>query len=186
MKKAYIFIGIQGSGKGTQAKILAKKLSASIIESGEIFRSESKLNKPDSLTISNYIHNGMLVPDNLLFKYIERKIKLAGNIVIIDGLPRTLKQKEALNQLLLKYSFINIKVIHITISDEEALKRTLARGRIDDNVEIIKNRIIIYHKCTEPIIKLYKCESKLIEIDGMPSVEVVSKSIINKLNANEH
>jgi len=177
-----LFVGPQGSGKGTQAKIISKKLNLCHISTGNLLREISGKLKQE---IDSYINNGKLVPDELIIKILKQRIKKEDckNGIILDGFPRTLEQARDLDKIL-KIG----KVIEISISDEEAIKRLKGRWnckkcgiaynlvtspkpkqdkkcdncgsalyqRADDiNEEAIKKRLAIYHEGTEPILEKY-------------------------------
>jgi|TARA_B100001971_G_C18249412_1_gene576963 adenylate kinase len=198
-----IFIGPQGSGKGTQAKIISKVLGIAHISTGDLIRNTEGDLKEE---IDSYINKGNLIPDKLILKILSERLKKEDckNGFILDGFPRNLKQAEDLNEL------VKIdKIIEIKISDEETVKRLSGRRncnkceriynlktspkpkkdnmcdfcesilfqREDDYPEAIKKRLEIYHKETKPILKKYNT----ITIDGNPKIEKITKEILNKI-----
>lgn len=182
-KTVIILLGIQGSGKGTQAKLLSQRINAPILEAGEILRQKNQSAGSRSKIIAEYIRQGLLVPDEIIFNLIKKNIaQLNCDKIILDGFPRTLAQKKKLDRLLKKFNYKNIIVIYIHLSDDEAYGRLKLRSRTDDNDQSIKNRINIYHTQTEPIIATYKNENRLVEINGSPSIKKVSKSIIQAID----
>lgn len=203
-----VITGPQGSGKGTQAKILAKKLNIIHISTGELFRNAQGSIKEE---IDSYINKGNLVPDELTVKMLKERISQpdAKKGFILDGFPRNLEQSKSLD------NEINIdKVIEISLSNEEAIKRLSGRRfcprcgreynletspkpkennlcdncglelkkRNDDNPEAIKKRLEIYHNKTKPILEHYKKQNKLISINGEDTIENVQEKILKKLN----
>lgn len=200
-----IFIGIQGSGKGTQAKEVAKQLNLVHISTGDLLREQKgKLKKE----IDNIINKGKLIPDELMIKLLKEKIKKENNKegIILDGFPRTIQQAKKLTKE------IKIdRVIEIKISDKESIKRLINRRtcekckegynlvtqpkpkipnicdkcggkliqRKDDNLEAIKQRIKTYHNQTKPILDYYK--EKIIKINGKKKIEKITKKIIKKI-----
>ena len=201
-----IFIGIQGSGKGTQAKEVAKELSLANISTGELLR-----NTTGDLgeQIHEFQNDGVLVPDNLTIQALQERIIQddCENGIILDGFPRNINQAEALSKKMEIH-----KVIEIKISDEEAMKRLSGRfscrncktgyntnaspkpqkegicdkcegeliQRKDDTPKAIQERINTYHKLTEPLLDYYK--DKLTTINGEQSIKVVEKDILKILN----
>ncbi len=197
-----IFIGVQGSGKGTQAKIISRKLNIKHISTGDLLRNiKGRLKEK----VDRYMNSGQLIPDELMIEILLENINEKG--FILDGFPRNLKQAKQLD------SKIKIdKVIEIHISDEEAIKRLSGRllcpkcgagynsitspkpkkegicdncqgklvQRKDDTKEAIKKRIETYHKETEPIIEHYK--NKLIRIDGEKTIEKISTRLLQELH----
>lgn len=201
-----LFIGPQGSGKGTQAKVISKKLSLIHISTGDLLReAEGELRKE----IDYYITKGELVPDKLILKILKKRIEKddCKNGIILDGFPRNLKQARALEKIL-KID----KIIEINISDREALKRLTGRwnckkcgiaynivtapkpkqegvcdkckGRLfqredDKNKEAIQKRLDIYHSETSPILKKYS--DSVIRINGGQAIEKITEDILEVL-----
>ena len=196
-----IFIGPQGSGKGTQAKIIANKLDLEHISTGDLLRNcIGELKKQ----VDDFMNSGKLVPDELILKILDEKLKLIGDKgFILDGFPRNLNQAIELDKI------TNIdNVIEISISDQEAVNRIINRvscsncgaifnlktnppktegfcdlcnsplmKRNDDNEEALKKRLEIYHSETEKIMEHYKS----IKINGEQPIEKVTEEIIESL-----
>lgn len=211
MEKFLILImGPQGSGKGTQGKILAEKLGYVYAEMGPALKEYAKQNPADGKIISQSQIKGKLVPDKVVMRAIKYKFEGAKSI-IFDGVPRNKAQAAKIIELAKGYNF-KVMAINIELSDREALKRLLARlicpvdgyeppypeslkktkcdkcgakliRRDDDQKPIIKERLQEYHKKTEPMTKYLNEEGiDIIQIDGRPSVVEISKSITQKLN----
>ncbi len=205
-EKVYLFVGVQGSGKGTQAKVIAQKKEFCHISTGDLFRG---LNGELKEKIDSFINAGKLVPDELVLEMVKKRISKPDceKGIILDGFPRTINQAKELDKIL------EVKnVIEIKISDEESLKRLSGRvscsscgqgynlitqpkpidekkcdkcggeliQRKDDTPEAIKKRIEDYHKETFPILENYK--EKLITINGEKDIEEVTKKILEKIN----
>ncbi len=201
-----LFIGMQGSGKGTQAKILSEKLKIPPISAGDLLRSAKGEIKVE---INSYINHGKFISDKLMIKIIKERIK-EGDCkkgFILDGFPRTLKQAEEIDKVLKIH-----KVIEIYISDKEAKKRLSGRWnckkckisynlitspkpkkqgicdvcegklsqREDDTEEKAVNaRLSLYHKETEPVLKHYTA----IRINGEQNIEKVTEDIEKALSS---
>jgi adenylate kinase len=197
-----IFIGPQGSGKGTQAKIISEKLGIPHISTGELLRSATGRLRDE---INSYVLAGNLFPDERMLELL--KVRLAKSDClkgfILDGFPRNLKQAEMLDKA------VKIdKVIEIYISDKEAIKRISDRrhcgecnadynlasmppkkkgkcdkcsgnliARADDTPEAVRKRLEIYHRKTKPILKHYKA----VRINGQQGIESVAEEIIKVL-----
>lgn len=205
-RKVYLFVGVQGSGKGTQAKIVAREKGFCHISTGDLFRSlEGELRE----RVNFFINSGELVPDELVLEMVKKRVSNSDcDIgVIFDGFPRTINQAKELDA-----SFEVKNVFEIKISDEESLKRISGRvscfncgrgynlvtapkplnsdicdscggklvQREDDKEEAIKKRIADYHKETFPILNHYF--DKVISIDGEREIEFISKDILEKIN----
>ena len=135
------------------------------------------------------IEGGDLVPDEIILSIIEKKLSNSdcNNGFILDGFPRTLNQAIALEKILEKHEISIDKIIEINVKEEILLQRITSRAietnnnRADDNSDVLKNRIEIYNKDTKPVLKFYDNMGKLITVNGMLSIEEVSKEILNLL-----
>ncbi len=173
-----VLIGIQGSGKSTQGNILSKLFKIPYLSTGHVFREIAK----EKTTLGRYIKEtmnaGILIPDEKTIEivngYLSRPEYKRG--YILDGFPRTLKQVE-------KFKNNVDKVIYLQISDKEALWRLTHRKdtREDETLPAIKKRIELFHQFTDPVIKHYEEEKRLIDIDGSVSIEDVNKQILEGL-----
>lgn len=179
-----IFVGIQGSGKGTQAKILAEKKGAIVFETGRQLRALAKENSELGRKIKDITTRGDLVSNDIVMEIVENFINsiTEEDTVIFDGIPRSEEQRVTLEALLKKHHR-TFKVLEIKLSEEEAMNRLLKRaeieGRADDNPESIKKRIINFHTHTKPLLDAWRAQEKLIVINGEQGVDEVSKDIIN-------
>lgn len=176
----YVFLGSQGSGKSTQARLLAEKLHIPYIEMGQLLRERSKENDELSHKINKALDAGNIVENqitiNLLKSIITKNDYLKG--YVLDGYPRNNIQLQALEP--------NIsKAFYIKVSDEVAIKRLSKRGRHDDTSQALINRLNIYHRETEPLLGNFKEKGILIEINGERSIEEIHIDILNRV-VNEH
>tara|TARA_S200000501_G_C20559199_1_gene627998 strand:- start:85 stop:669 length:585 start_codon:yes stop_codon:yes gene_type:complete len=182
-----IFLGPPGSGKGTQAEILTKKLKYFHISIGDLLRENISKNTDLGKLSSKYVDSGELVPDDLIIELVNSSLqdlqhensKFLG--VILDGFPRTINQASSLNSKI-KDSGASIKaVIYLDISDEKIISRLEGRGRKDDKPDLIKNRLNVYRNQTEPLLSFYD-EKKLLEpVNGDQQLEDVNNNILNVL-----
>lgn len=160
-----IILGPTGSGKGTQAKLIAKLLRLKHIEAGELLRKQSKKNE----LIKKLVDRGRLITDEIIIKLIKEKIKNNKDF-ILDGFPRTLTQLKSLK-------FKPDLVLFLKVNKDNLIKRLSLRKRFDDTKENILERYHIYLKQTMPVINYYKKSGNLITINGNPTIKVVSKDI---------
>jgi adenylate kinase len=200
-----IFIGPQGSGKGTQAKIISEELGIVHISTGDLFRGLTKGELKEE--VDSYINKGSLVPDEVTIKILRERISKEDckKGFILDGFPRNVAQADLLD----KITKID-KVVEINIKDELAIKRISSRlsckkcgavynletnppkrqdicdkcqgelyRRADDNPEAIKKRLETYYKETKPVLKKY--ESVLITIDGSQEIDKIADQILEKV-----
>tara|TARA_B000000565_G_C23729525_1_gene356684 strand:+ start:365 stop:946 length:582 start_codon:yes stop_codon:yes gene_type:complete len=183
-----IFLGPPGSGKGTQAEILTDKLNLNHLSVGDLLRENILNNTELGKLASSYVKSGELVPDELIIDLmdsyitnIKNKTDISG--IILDGFPRTINQAIALENKI-KQLNVSIKaVINLEIPDQKILNRLASRGREDDKPELIKNRLNVYRKQTEPLLEFYKKRSLLDPINGDQAEVDVSNAIINILKA---
>jgi len=177
------FIGPQGSGKGTQAKILAKKLDFFYWEMGGMLRGMKDENTDLARKVTDMINQGILLPDDILLEVVKQKLDEipAGKGVIFDGIPRRIGQAKFLMDYLKGQGRKDFTTLYISLPREESMKRLLLRaqkeGRVDDTPEKIEFRLQQYEKDTIPVLEYFRKETNFIEINGQPPIEEVAKSI---------
>lgn len=177
------FIGPQGSGKGTQAKILAQKLNFFYWEMGGILREISGDGSELGNKVKALIDAGVLLEDDLLLEVVKKRLSLIPleQGLIFDGIPRRLAQAEFLMGFLNKIGRKNFVTLFLDIPKEDALTRLLKRGEIekraDDTKEKIEFRLDQYYKDTLPVLDFLKIQTTTFTIDGRPSVDEVTKEI---------
>lgn len=171
-----IFLGIQGSGKSTQAKILSQKLNLPYVEMGQLLRDRLEEQSEESGQIRHALDVGNLVPDQITINTLNEKLKEEKfkSGFILDGYPRNDIQLKSLPG---KFD----KVFYIEIPKEEAVKRLTLRAREDDTAEVIKRRVALFFQETQPIVDFFREEGILVTLDGKPSIEEVTVSINSKL-----
>lgn len=182
------FIGPQGSGKGTQAKILSAKLNFFYWEMGGILRQIAT--EPTALgqKIKGMIDNGVLLSDSDLYEVLDTKLETLPKEqgVIFDGVPRRLAQAEHLIKALKGFGRTDFTTLFINLPKEESLNRLLKRAEIekraDDTREKIEYRLEQYQKDTVPVLSYLKSQGEFFEIDGRPEVETVTQNINKVLN----
>ena len=185
----FILFGPPGAGKGTQAKFLVNKFEILQISTGDILREEVKSKTNLGMSAKAIMDKGDLVSDDIILSIIEKRLSNpdCDNGFILDGFPRTLNQAIELEKILKKLHINIDKIIEINVKDEILLQRITSRAletknnRADDNSNVLKNRIEIYHKDTKPVLKFYNDMGKLITVNGMLSIEEVSEEILQLL-----
>lgn len=175
-KMKAIFLGVQGSGKSTQAKQLAKYLNIPYVEMGQLLRDKSQGASDQAKQIKDTLSAGNLVKNQITIDILRDRISKddCQKGFILDGYPRNKQQLQNMPSGVDKVFFINVP-------DEEANRRLLVRGRHDDTRQFIKRRIELFHKETKSIIDHFRNLGILIEIDGLPSIEQIHKDIITKI-----
>jgi len=198
-----VFIWIQWSWKGTQARILAEEYWFKIFETWGVLRNLAKQDSELGKLVKSVIESWKQVSPEIVEMILDDFIKTTQwNNIIFDGLVRNLWNKETADKKLDK----DYKVIYFDLSEQEAIKRLLWRmynpktwetfpawttvdprtgdkliKRPDDQEESIKQRIKEFYEKTLPVVEIYKNEWKLITINANQPVEEVTKEIVNKL-----
>jgi adenylate kinase len=175
-----ILFGPPGSGKGTQSEKLISKYGLKHLSTGDLLRTEIATQTPLGLEAKNFMDKGQLVPDEVVIGMISTALDNNPDSkgFLFDGFPRTEAQSEALDKLLkLKKTEIGV-VLAMQVSEEELVKRLLNRGltsgRSDDNnEEVIRARIVEYHKKTSAVADYYKKFNKVVYLNGEGTVDEI-------------
>ncbi len=205
-----ILLGAPGAGKGTQAEILSTKLGIPTISTGNILRAAIKEGTEIGLQAKSYMDAGKLVPDSVIIGIVAERLSQPDcqNGFILDGVPRTLPQAEALDQHGITFDH----VLSIEISDEEIEQRMSGRRvcskcgapyhvkakppkqegvcdtcggaliqRDDDKAETVHHRLEVYHAETEPLKGYYQQKGVLVPVDNQPTIEATTQVIVEAL-----
>jgi len=184
-----ILLGPPGSGKGTQAQRLVHKHGIVQLSTGEMLRAAVAAGTPVGMQAKEIMANGGLVPDDVVVGIISDRLDLpdAKKGFILDGFPRTVPQAVALDELLKKKHLKLDAVVELRVNESALLERvetraaeTRARGeevRIDDTPEVLSKRLAQYRALTEPLIHYYSEKRKLLTVDGMMTIEHVTREI---------
>ena len=178
MKKLFLIIGAPGSGKTTDAELIAQRHPHKVahFSTGELLRAEVARGSELGKTIASYIDNGNLVPLNIVIDTIVTAIKFADKeIVLIDGFPRSVEQMIALDEILQKEKEVDlVAVIEVIVGEEVAKDRVLGRARgADDNEEVFNNRMKVFLEPLKEIEEFYENQGKLIKINGERTIEEI-------------
>lgn len=207
-----ILLGAPGAGKGTQAQIICDKYDIPAISTGNIIREAVKNNTEMGVKAKSYIDSGALVPDDVIIQIIKERLACEDckNGFILDGVPRTVAQAEALDKLGVEID----KVVNIEVSDDAIMHRLSGRRvcslcgasyhtihkpsataeicdrcggaliiRKDDEPATITERLRIYHEQTEPLVDYYKAKGKLVSVQGQLEVEDTTRHMLSALEA---
>ncbi len=190
-----ILLGPPGSGKGTQAQRLVQRHGIVQLSTGEMLRAAVAAQTPVGLKAKDVMASGGLVPDEVVIGIISDRLDQpdAAKGFILDGFPRTVPQAEALDDLLKKKHMKLDAVIELRVNESALLQRvenraaeTRARGeevRVDDTPEVLTKRLASYRSLTEPLIHYYSERRKLLTVDGMMTIEHVTREISRILAA---
>jgi adenylate kinase len=184
-----ILLGPPGAGKGTQAQRLIHRYGLVQLSTGEMLRAAVAAETPVGLKAKDIMANGGLVPDEVVIGIISDRMDQpdAAKGFILDGFPRTVPQAEALDDLLKRKHIRLDAVIELRVNESALLQRVetrvaemRARGeevRIDDTPEVLSKRLASYRSLTEPLIHYYSERRKLLTVDGMMTIEHVTREI---------
>ena len=207
-----ILLGAPGAGKGTQAEILCDRLSIPTISTGNILRAAVKNGTPTGLKAKSFMDAGQLVPDEVIIGIISERLQEddCKNGYILDGVPRTIAQAEAIEKAGITFD----AVVSIEISDETIMNRMSGRRvcescgasyhvvavppkkegvcdrcggklvqRKDDAPETVKSRLDVYHQETEPLKAFYEKRGLLKTVENQNTVEATTAAILKVLEA---
>lgn len=189
-------MGVPGSGKGTQSKILADFLKVPAISTGDIIRSHIKRDTACARELKYYNDNGLLVPDEIVLGMVSQAICSAkvSSILsplnpsggwILDGFPRNTKQVNNLDSLLLGMDEASYSsVICLDVPDDVVIARIAVRAAIEnreDDKTAMKKRLEVYHQDTAPLIQLFKDRNQLIVINGNRLVDDITTDLKERI-----
>lgn len=205
-----ILLGAPGAGKGTQAERLCQELNIPTISTGNILRAAIKHGTPTGLKAEAFMKAGKLVPDEVIIGIINERLaeEDCRDGFILDGVPRTIAQAEALDKAGIAFD----AVLSIEISDEEIVERMGGRrvctgcgtpfhvrnmppkvegvcdkcggrleARADDKPEVVRDRLAVYHKETAPLKDFYAAKGLLKSVDNQPTVAATTTVILEAL-----
>ena len=190
-----ILLGPPGSGKGTQAQRLIHRHGIVQLSTGEMLRAAVATQTPVGLRAKDIMASGALVPDDIVIGIISDRLDQpdAAKGFILDGFPRTVPQAQALDDLLKKKHIKLDAVIELRVNESALLQRVENRAaemrsrgeevRVDDTPEVLTKRLASYRALTEPLIHYYSERRKLLTVDGMMTIEHVTREINRILTA---
>jgi adenylate kinase len=185
-----ILFGPPAAGKGTQAKRLVTNRGMLQLSTGDMLRAARSSGSELGKRVAAIMDGGLLVSDDIVIALIEERLpeaEAAGG-AIFDGFPRTLAQAEALDVLLAKRGAKIDLVIQLKVDDAALVERMGIRfaqeGRPDDKPDVFVTRLAAYNEQTAPLLPYYKAQGKLVEVNGMDTLENVAIAVDAALAAS--
>lgn len=188
-----ILFGPPGSGKGTQSENLMNKYGLKHLATGDLLRHEISTKTALGLEAKSFMEKGELVPDAVVIGMIatalENNTSAAG--FLFDGFPRTTAQAEALDKLLAEKNTSIAVLLALNVEEEELVKRVLNRGKTsgrpdDKSEEIVRARIVEYHKKTSAVADYYRNFAKTVIVPGEGTVEEIFNALCTQIDLRKN
>jgi adenylate kinase len=178
-----LLLGPQGAGKGTQGRLIASEYGIPHVATGDMLREAIARGNEVGRRVKPLLDAGELVPDELMVHLIRDRLSAsdARGGFVLDGFPRTMRQAEALDEMLREIGRELDVVFTFELPDEigreRLLKRAAEEGRTDDTPEAISRRLALYHEETEPLVEYYRARDNLVGIHADRPVDEVFAEI---------
>lgn len=181
--RTLLFVGRPGSGKETQAELLAQKTGFQVFSTGRKFRELREEKNALGARVKETVDKGLLLPHWLASYMFQTSIlHLDTNEgIIFEGTGRRLDEAELFHEVA-TWLGREYRVFNLAIGDVEAIKRQVGRGREDSNTEEkVRVRLSEYDSYTAPVIDFFRKQNVLVDIDGERTVEEIHADIVSKL-----
>jgi len=176
-----IMLGGPGSGKSTYSKFITKHFQIPHVYTGDMMRNLAKQDTPIGRRVKSALDKGDYVDTKIVLDTLEARLqrKDTKRGYVLDGFPRSMQQVREMETRDIGYDH----VVFLDVAEDEVIRRLTSRGRADDKPEIIKNRIAVYKRETEPVIKHYMNDMITINVKGGEPIEDIAADIIDRLEA---
>ncbi len=178
-----VLLGAPGSGKGTQAELLAVALAIPAISTGAMLRDAVAAGSTLGRKVEGIMASGALVDDGLMAEVVRDRLGQpdATRGFLLDGYPRTTDQAATLDQILGERRDRLDAVVLLEVPESVLVRRAVARQRDDDREEVVRERLRVYREKTEPLVEHYTRRSLLRKVDGEAPVAEVTSAILRTL-----
>jgi len=178
-----VLLGAPGSGKGTQAALLAEELAIPAISTGEMLREAVAAATPLGEKIKQVMSSGDLVDDATMGEVVRDRLAKedAWGGFILDGYPRTLAQADQLAEILVGMEAELDGVLYLKVPEAVLVERILGRQRADDKEDVIRQRLLVYRRQTQPLVEYYEQRGQLLPIDGDRLIEEITVALLEAL-----
>lgn len=189
----FVFYGPEGSGKGTQAKLLSIKLGLPIYTAGDLVREAAENDKtPLGDMCRKVLSEGKYLPDQEINRLLSNKLGTdeAKKGFVLDGFPRTIAQAQFLKETMEKAGYTLTRFIYLKLTDSESVKRLTLRKRtlfpgsreLHDDPERVKQRLAVYRENEKQVLQFYKNEDLILDVDADQDVDDVFNDIVSGLH----
>lgn len=178
-----VLLGAPGSGKGTQAERLSAALGVPCISTGEMLRQAVADGTELGARVKSIMAAGELVADDLMAEVVRERLSRpdAASGFLLDGFPRTPEQARSLDEILSAGGGALDAVLLLEVPEPVLIDRALARRRADDEAEVVRERLRVYRRKTEPLVEHYERRGLLRRVDGHRAIEKVTASLLSAL-----
>ena len=175
-----ILLGPPGCGKGTQAIRLRDRSGFALVATGDLLREARASGTELGRRAASFMDRGELVPDDLILTLVAEAVAALGaGPVVLDGVPRSVPQAAELETLTRAHAREVVAAILIDVPDDEVVRRIAGRrqGRTDDTPQTARERLRVYHRETEPLVRHYEARGLLRRVDGAQDADSVELGV---------